>query len=83
MYKIEYFGSVRNSFAHAGPHASSSVGLFVVSTNMWAGVLGGCAPLPQRMLRIDNVRLSGYPLPDNPGGHDWAALALVFARASR
>jgi len=42
----------------------------VMSTTMRAGVLGDCVPLPQCMLGIDNVHLLGYPLPDNPGGHD-------------
>jgi hypothetical protein len=46
-----------------------------MSTTMRAGVLGDCVPLPQCMLGIDNVHLLGYPLPDNPGGHDWAALS--------
>ena len=50
---------------------------------MQAGVLRDCAPLPRCMLGIDSVRRAGRPLLDNPGGRDWAALALVFARASR
>ena len=50
---------------------------------MRVGVVGDCVPLPQCMLGIDNVHLLGYPLPDNPGGHDWASFALVFVRASR
>ena len=49
---------------------SSCVGPVVMSTTMRAGVLGDCVPLPQCMLGIDNVHLLGYPLPDNPGGHD-------------
>jgi hypothetical protein len=46
---------------------------------MQAGVLRDCAPLPRCMLGIDSVRLSGRPLPDNPGGRDWVASALAFA----
>jgi hypothetical protein len=37
---------------------------------MRVGVVGDCVPLPQCMLGKDNVHLLGYPLPDNPGGHD-------------